>query len=170
MVTSSRNSSQNCQFFLVIVISHGCSPSFTNSRSVVKTMICLPVTLASHCAKAAAISKPVNSMRILDGSSGRSRNVGAYDGRDLIQAWCRCFTCRHRFFPASPQQFLFASSSLPAAVTEIETRLRKRERGLIMSLDILDKVLEFGSRFPADGKWRGRCGVAALRIGFSLSA
>ena len=46
MVTSSRNSSQNCQFFLVIVISHGCSPSFTNSRSVVKTMICLPVTLA----------------------------------------------------------------------------------------------------------------------------
>jgi hypothetical protein len=150
MVTRSRNSSQNCQFFLVIVISHGCSPSFTNSRSVVKTMICLPVTLA----------------RIRVGS----RNVGAYDGRDLIQTWCRYFTCRHRFFPASPQQFSFASSSLPAAVTEIEIRLRKRERGLMMSVDILDKVLEFGSRFPADGKWRGRCGVAALRIGFSLSA
>jgi hypothetical protein len=154
----------------MIVASHGCSPTFTAPHSGVKIMIFLPVTLASHCAKAATISKPVNSMASWMGLRVGSRNVGAYDGRDLIQTWCRYFTCRHRFFPASPQQFSFASSSLPAAVTEIEIRLRKRERGLIMSLDILDKVLEFGSRFPADGKRRGRCGVAALRIGFSLRA
>lgn len=35
-----------------------------------------------------------------------------------------------------------------AALTEIESRMRRKQRGL--RLEVIDRVLEFGRRFPAD--------------------